>query len=302
MKKIIISALIITFIIPSIALASWWNPFSWNFWKTMSWNNKPIIHTTTTATTTISTTTTTTVATTTIKNTAKNNIPTTKKVKEESITKISAQTETPQQYKETKTEVIVGAGVNTSGSNLTAGQIAETVQPVVIQSIVVIPVSEPVQTPIQEPTPVPTISMRLTGSYPSSVNLQNNATLWDSSATIENGPVILKNITLRMVGSIPLLCLQNFNLFVNGVKFGSAINELDTNGNVILNDSVTLNNGYHDIKLSGDILDNSGACSGRTFSFTLRSNESLTITDLSGLNIRLSNTELPLRASSQTIN
>jgi hypothetical protein len=297
MKKIILPVLISAFIIPSIALASWWNPFSWNLWKTMSWNNKQV-------TQNITATTTTNVATTTATTTTKNNIPTKKIIKKEPIVKISTQTETPQQpYKEIKTDVVVGVGVNTSGSNLTAGQMTEIIQPVVVSQPIVMnpaPTSVPVQIPIQEPAPVPTMSMRLVGSYPSSVGLQNNATLWDSSAMIENGPVILKSITLRMVGSIPLLYMQNFNLSVDGVKFGPVVNEFDNNGNVTFNDSMTLNNGYHDIKLNGDIVINNG--DSRNFSFTLRSYESITITDLSGVTIRLSNTEFPIRTSSQTIN
>jgi len=54
------------------------------------------------------------------------------------------------------------------------------------------------------------------------------------------------------------------------------------------------------IKLNGDIVINNG--DSRNFSFTLRSYESITITDLSGVTIRLSNTEFPIRTSSQTIN
>jgi hypothetical protein len=32
----------VTIILPSIALATWWNPFTWNFQNIFSWFNKPV--------------------------------------------------------------------------------------------------------------------------------------------------------------------------------------------------------------------------------------------------------------------
>ena len=45
MKKtlsIVLSVIAVSIILPSIALAAWWNPFTWNIWKFFPQFNKPV--------------------------------------------------------------------------------------------------------------------------------------------------------------------------------------------------------------------------------------------------------------------
>ncbi len=102
----------------------------------------------------------------------------------------------------------------------------------------------------------------------SSVDPQNDFTVWQNVITVGNEKVQFKSLKLRQVGSIARTDVQNFRLYVDGVMAGSAVASMDNDSyaNFDLGNGVLLSTGNRTIKVVADVIGGSN----RNMIFSLR--------------------------------
>jgi hypothetical protein len=115
-----------------------------------------------------------------------------------------------------------------------------------------------------------------------------NQSLWSSSLNISGRAVYLKSLAVKVIGSIPSDALQNLNLFVSGVKVGSAYG-VDSNGMVTfdLSGAPYKIDSLRTIEVRADVVKGSS----RTFTLSLQNASDLQIIDSNynvGLAVNLS--------------
>ncbi len=138
-----------------------------------------------------------------------------------------------------------------------------------------------------------------------SIDPQNDYTMWQNIVTVGTRAAYFSRISLRQIGSVRNADLQNFRLYVDGVQVGSAVQNLDSNGYVTFDLSaspVKLETGSRTIKLVGDIIGGSNL----NFQFSLRNTADATFKD-SQLNVAIlatanSSTFSPRTTGAQSVN
>jgi len=262
MKKSITISIIAILAIPSLAFASWWNPFSWGIWKHHSIEIAPKVEVEIrAASSTISATTSPKI----IKKITVKKV----EVKEPIATITQPQISTP---------LIVNA---TIAPAIPVTTTITPVTPLITQQIT--------QAPMIEERATADIS--LTGSYPSNIDRQNNASLWNALLTINYGPITINSLTIRIIGSMSDSDLKNLKLYINGNQYGSTIENIGGDFKAKFESPIIINSGTTRIELIGDNV----ALSGRKFSFKLYENQT---TDSFGT-IRISG---EARTPDQTVN
>lgn len=97
-----------------------------------------------------------------------------------------------------------------------------------------------------------------------SLNLpQSNYTVWGSSVNVSTRTVVLKNLTLKMIGSAPVNSVANVQLYVDGVSVGTAT--ADANQRFVFTPNLNLTTGSHTVEVRSDVV----AGASRNFYFTL---------------------------------
>lgn len=115
-----------------------------------------------------------------------------------------------------------------------------------------------------------------------------NQSLWSTSLNISGRAVYLKSLALKVIGSIPTDALQNLNLFVSGVKVGSA-SGIDANGMMTfdLSGAPYKIDSSRTIEVRADVVKGSS----RTFTISLQNASDLQVIDSNynvGLAVNLS--------------
>ncbi len=112
----------------------------------------------------------------------------------------------------------------------------------------------------------------------SSVDPQDDYTMWQNTVTVTTRAIDMTRISLRKTGSVKNTDLQNFRLYVDGVQVGSAVANLDANGYVtfdLTSAPKRLEAGSRVIKVLGNIVGGSSL----TFTFNLWSSADVTLID-----------------------
>ena len=134
----------------------------------------------------------------------------------------------------------------------------------------------------------------------STVDPQNDYTMWNNVVTVGNRDIWLKTFRLRQIGSVNTSDLQNFRLYVDGIQVGTAVASLDASGYVTFDMSaapVKMLTGSRTVKMIGDIVGGSS----RTFSFSLRTASDAVATDSQiGVNVLATANNISFSARSAT--
>ncbi|OHA68531.1 MAG: hypothetical protein A3A27_01785 [Candidatus Wildermuthbacteria bacterium RIFCSPLOWO2_01_FULL_47_18] len=142
-----------------------------------------------------------------------------------------------------------------------------------------------------------------TPSANTSLNPQNDFTVWQNATSVTTRSIDFKRISFRNIGSVDGDDLQNFRFYIDGVQVGSAVNLLDADGYVTFDVSSApkrLETGTRTLKLVADII----AGSSKTFRFSVRVAADVTIVDTQyGVNVLATETSgsFPVQAGQQTI-
>ncbi len=111
-----------------------------------------------------------------------------------------------------------------------------------------------------------------------SLQPQDDFIMWKNTVAIGTRSAMLKSFRLRMIGSVQTADLANFELFVDGVKVGNTVAQLDANGYVTFDLStspIELKTGNRTIKMVGDVVGGSS----RNFLFSLRQTADVDVVD-----------------------
>ncbi|MFA4845263.1 MAG: hypothetical protein WC654_01760 [Patescibacteria group bacterium] len=90
-----------------------------------------------------------------------------------------------------------------------------------------------------------------------SLDPQDDYRLWEESMTISNNESYLYALRFRNIGSVDPEDVQNWDLYVAGVKRGSAVVQEDENGYIVFDlsaDPLKLNTGTHVFKVLADLI------------------------------------------------
>ena len=101
------------------------------------------------------------------------------------------------------------------------------------------------------------------------INPQNEYTVWQNTITIGTRKVKMYSLQLRQIGSVNTADLANFKFYVAGVQKGTTITSLDANGYVTFDLSAApldLETGSRELKVVADVVGGSN----RNFSFSMR--------------------------------
>ncbi len=93
-----------------------------------------------------------------------------------------------------------------------------------------------------------------------SLDPQDDYRLWEESMTISNNESYLYALRFRNIGSVDAEDVQNWDLYVAGVKRGSSVVQEDENGYIVFDlsaDPLKLNTGTHVFKVLADLIDGS---------------------------------------------
>jgi hypothetical protein len=147
-----------------------------------------------------------------------------------------------------------------------------------------------------------TYSSSVTPSANTSLDPQDDFTVWQNSLSISSRAVDLTRISFRNIGSIDSDDLQNFRFYVDGTQVGSAMDSLDEDGYVTFDltaDPERLNTGTRTLKLVADIVGGSN----RTFRFSIRNAADATFVDSQyGVNVlATASGSFPVQAGQQTV-
>jgi len=152
-------------------------------------------------------------------------------------------------------------------------------------------------------TSVTDLATAVAGTVASSGNINAGTmgvTLWSDTFTISQRDVKLTDVNFRQIGSIAKDDIQNMNLYVDGVKVGTALASLSDTNRAHFDLSATpatLQTGNRTVELRGDIIKGSN----KTFSFSLQTASDISFVD-SNYGVNISATGLPQTTTSATIN
>jgi len=265
MKKLIkLSVLLLTFsfLIPHLALASWWNPFSWSIFSKTNTEKTETIKTTVLAN----------IATTTTSNRATSTKIVTKSELKKKETNIQANTKAKTENRTitdinsnkamtNKTSVVsivktiqaeqesqnnITGGANISGDNRTLAQIAQEKAEQEARELTEKQSTELAkkladeqamrdaenQARLQEQATPITVTSRITGDVMNGGEIEPgtlNKKIWSATFSIDSEKeVYLNSLNLRMIGSISRDVLRNIKLYVSGSEI-SSIASIDSN-------------------------------------------------------------------------
>ncbi len=112
----------------------------------------------------------------------------------------------------------------------------------------------------------------------SSIDPQDDYTVWQANMGVNNRDAVLKSIRFRQIGSVMTSDLANFRLMVDGAQVGTAVANLDSFGYVTFDLSSApknLTSGTRVVKVVANIVSGSG----RNFKFSLRQASDLQVSD-----------------------
>ena len=110
------------------------------------------------------------------------------------------------------------------------------------------------------------------------IDPQDDYTVWQSSLVVGNRDAVLKSIRLRQIGSVLNSDLGNFRLMVDGTQVGTAVASLDSFGYVtfdLTSAPKNLISGTRVVKVVGNIISGSG----RNFKLSLRQASDIQLSD-----------------------
>lgn len=155
---------------------------------------------------------------------------------------------------------------------------AQTTQPATpAPSQAIIPTPSQSTTPVIAQVPLASVEINDYATGGGDVDAQNDIVMWRASILVDKGDVLIKELQLRQIGSIHQNELSDFRLyFDDDIQFGSATQQLDSNGYIAFSGNVRLNPGRHYLKLLGNIV----AVYGGSMSFQLRRYSDIKVIDV----------------------